>query len=436
MRTIKLFITIFLSIMLVSCSALPAWMGNKEDKKLEGTRVTLLTTTETLRASSELEQHKVTLPETEQNTNSVISNAGHLALAQNITIKQEKHIGQAARKPYALPAPIIAEGKIFTLDGKGTVIATDARDIRKSLWKTQILSVKEKKHTIGGGLAYDSGTLFASAGYNEIIALQASDGKEIWRKTVSNVVRAAPAVGDGNVSVITLDNHLYVFNKTDGAPLWTHEGTVEPVGILGAAAPVAANGLLLVPQSSGELTAFRAATGQELWSVNLAFTKPSVGSFPLNDIDTSPVIVGNTIYTVSNAGGLFALDAASGNPIWKQEIPDIVSLWSAGDFIYAISIHNEVICVYAPDGRIKWVTKLQEFVKEKKNEGKIIASGPVVAGGNIYVALSNGALIALSPYDGKILNKLPIIDNVTVAPDVALGKLYLFNNDAELQVGE
>lgn len=428
-------IPIYLSLIaLTSCSMMPSWMGDKDQKKLEGQRITLLKTEDALRPSAELAQSAVSLPPATENSESVTSRAGHLALAEQVSIRQTDSIGKSAQKSYHLPAPIVAEGKIFVLDGSGTVIATDANNIKsKALWKNKI-SPKSKSYMIGGGLAYHDGVIYATAGHNDIVALSAADGKEVWRKSVSNVVRAAPAAANGKVALITVDNHVYVMNAKDGSVLWTHEGIAESVGILGAASPsFAPNGTLLVPNSSGELHALNQENGRPLWSVSLS-NNASTGNFPLNDIDVSPVIIGNVIFTVSNAGGLFAIDATSGNPLWKQEIPNIQSLWVAGNYIYAISSHNEVIAAQAQDGQIKWVTKLQEYGNEKKQKDKLLASGPVLAGSQIYVALSNGLLVQLSAADGKILKSHEIIDEVTVSPEVALGKLYLLSNNAKLEV--
>jgi outer membrane protein assembly factor BamB len=429
---LRITLLILTSLLLASCNSLPAWMGTGDDKKLEGERISLLSSTESLRADNELAATAVTLPPVEQNNDSIVTKAGHRALADRITVQQSDSSGSAAEKLYALPVPLVAEGKLFVIDGKGNLFAHDAADIHKLLWKANILPSKSKSYAIGGGIAYASGVLVATSGFNEIVALHAADGKELWRKSLSNVVRAAPLANDGKITLVTIDNHIYVINIADGTILWQREGVAESVGIIGNATPASERGLLVVPQSSGELLAFNSITGQEAWNANLAYNKASMGSFPLNGINVSPVIQGNAVYAVSSSGGLFALDAASGIPLWKKEIPEIQSLWAAGDYVFVVSNHNEVAAIYAADGRIKWVATLPEFINDKKTE-RVIASSPVLAGGRLYIALSTGTLAILSPQDGKTLEMLKVNDNVSATPEVALGKLFLFSNDAKIQ---
>jgi outer membrane protein assembly factor BamB len=433
---LRITLLVVLALFISSCSKLPNWMGESEAPKLKGERISLLGNAASLKPASELEKVQITLPAPEENTASKPNKSGHPALAEKISVQQKERPAEAAKETYILPAPIIAEGKLFLLDGRANVIALDAGDIRKILWKTALLKEKKKNYSIGGGLAYvayDKGMIFASTGHKEIIALQASDGKEVWRKPVSNVVRAAPSATNGKVTVITIDNYLYILNEADGSVFTTRAGVAESVGVFGSAAPITERGLLLVPQSSGELLGINAANGQEVWSANLT-NRSSSGSFPLNGLTMSPVVHGEAVYAVSNAGGLVALAPTSGIQLWEHEVPEIQAVWAAGDFLYATSQHNAVAAIRAQDGNIKWVTALPEFGDESKQKDKIIASQPVLAGGNIYVALSNGKLAVLSPMDGKIKQMISINEDVTQAPVVASGKLYLLSNEGEVEV--
>ena len=424
---------ILLTLALTSCSHMPAWLGTTDEKKLEGKRVALLPTEDMLRPSDDMKKVTVVLPAQEKNTDTLRQQAGHPVLPDTVTLLQKIKLGAAAEEPYFLPAPVAAEGKLFLLDGKGMVIAVDSNDLKKTLWKTKLLPEKAKKYAIGGGIAYDQGMLYASAGYNEVLALNAATGAIVWRKPIGNITRAAPAAGSGNVAVHTIDNHLYVLNEKDGDLHWAHEGVAETVGLLGDVAPVIESGVLYVAESSGELMAIDLANGQQLWSVNLSGSQ-YMGSAALNNISVSPVSVGNKVYVINNSGGLSVLDTASGTSVWKQSVLNIRSLWVAGDFIYAISSHNELACVQAKDGHIKWVTALPEFEDEKKKEDKIIASGPVLAGGKLYVALSHGSLAIVSPIDGKILSTLKVQKNISLAPQAVLGKLILLGQSGELEV--
>jgi len=434
-QLIRIIVITSLFATLSACSSMPDWLGgdSSDDKRLEGKRIALLKGEPVLHADSGLQTQQVALPELVQNDQSVDNKTGDLFLGDNIQLLSEASIGKKTEEDYSLPTPVIAEGKLFVLDGAGNVIASSLSDISKPLWKTSTLSRKTKRYTIGGGIAYNNGTLLVTAGYEEIIALAAATGQELWRKPVGNIIRSAPAAGNDKVAVLTIDDHLYVFNRINGELLWTHEGIPEAVGVLNNAPPLIASGGVLLPEQSGELTVFNDVTGREIWSANLSYSHMP-GSFPLNGLTQSPVITEKNIYVTSVSNGLNSLNPATGEAAWKQAVGDILSIWVGGDYIYAIDIHNELVCINAPDGRVKWLTQLPELSNPKNKDTRIIASGPVLAGGKLYVTLSSGEMTVVSPFDGKVVATLPIEKNVTMAPVVANGRLVVYSNDGKVQM--
>ena len=90
--------------------------------------------------------------------------------------------------------------------------------------------------------------------------------------------------------------------RTLPAVAWEKHGL--GLGVHGA--PVAAGGVLYVPNETGRLRAFDGATGEQLWLA---------GQPQRDSIVSSPAIAGGLVY-VSLAGGLYALDAADGRERW------------------------------------------------------------------------------------------------------------------------
>jgi outer membrane protein assembly factor BamB len=93
---------------------------------------------------------------------------------------------------------------------------------------------------------------------------------------------------------------------------------------------------------------------------------------------------------------------------------------------------DQLVCVSAQSGRIHWVTQLPTFVDEKKRRDPILWSGPVMAGGQLLIVGTDGNLLTISPYDGRVIDRRAVADRVAVAPVVADGTIYLLDDDAEL----
>ena len=113
------------------------------------------------------------------------------------------------------------DGVVFTLNTEAELTAFNAENGRK-IWETEIHHPDEDDLVIGGGIAYSAGRLFATNGYNELIAIAPKTGDIIWRKELSAPARAAPTIVDGRVFITTLDNKLLALSAEDGSSLWEY----------------------------------------------------------------------------------------------------------------------------------------------------------------------------------------------------------------------
>lgn len=90
--------------------------------------------------------------------------------------------------------------------------------------------------------------------------------------------------------------------------LWSAPLPADPTS-----APVLAGGLVLERTGDGSLSAFDAATGARVWSVD-------VGRAPLLGLDFAPVVVGDTAYLTDWSGTVQALDVATSASRWTAPL--------------------------------------------------------------------------------------------------------------------
>jgi outer membrane protein assembly factor BamB len=224
---------------------------------------------------------------------------------------------------------------------------------------------------------------------------------------------------------------LYVMSADTGEILWTHEGFLENAGLLGVGSPAVAEGLVIVPFSSGELYALRVENGRVAWSDTLMRTGLMTPMAALSDIDARPIIDGGRVYSVSNGGRMAAIDLRSGERLWERNIAGHQPPWLAGGFLFLVTDANEVVCISKIDGKIKWVTKLPRF-KDEKHENVLQWTGPVLVSDRLILTSSHGYAASLSPYTGKFLGRAKLSGPIAVQPVVANNSLYLLTENAEL----
>jgi outer membrane protein assembly factor BamB len=284
----------------------------------------------------------------------------------------------------------------------------------------------------GGGVAYADGRLYATNGSGYAAALDAAKGGIFWTVRPGAPLRGAPTIANDNVYVISQDNQMFALNPADGTTRWTGSGAVEIAGVLGAAAPAAAQGTVVAGFSSGELTAFRYENGQVVWQDALARTSISTTVTSLSDIDASPVIEGGRVYAIGAGGRMVAIELITGQRVWEINVAGISTPWVAGDWIFVVTDQEQLLCIQRTTGHIRWITQLPAFRNVKKKKGEVNWVGPVLAGGRLIVANSSGQLVSVAAADGTIQSTQDTKMPISLEPIVANNTLYVLHDNGEL----
>lgn len=411
----------------------------KETKKLPGERISVLLFDPTLKPDPSLADEKVALTRPYVNTDWAQTGGNtahamqHLALGDVPKRAWSSDIGEGSDDDKRLLAqPIVAGGKVFTLDAVGEARAYRATDGHR-LWRMPLKPEQETGGgTMGGGLAIDGGKLYVTTGFADVIALDAASGKELWRRRVSGPVRAAPTVVDGRVFVTTVEAKTHALSADDGHQLWTHDGTSEVSGFLGGAAPAVSEGIVVVAYSSGELFALRADTGRQVWTDFLPLPSRTSQAGDLADIRAAPVIYQGVVYAISNSGRMVAINLRNGARQWEQRIGGIQAPWVVGANIFVVTSDAEVACLNRADGRVRWVRSLPRYENEKKKTDAIAWAGPVLAGDRLLLGSTQGHAVALSPYTGDLLGQVDMDYPLTIPPAIADKTAYFVTDDADL----
>lgn len=356
-----------------------------------------------------------------------------LALGEG-ALKQQwsASIGEGASRSLPLTAqPVVVDGRIFAVD-TDSMLSAYAIDSGKRLWSANVRDKSEDEAVIGGGIAYSREKLYVTAGYDEILCLDPANGKIIWRKDIPAPSRAAPTVLDNRVFVTTLDNRLLALDAMTGADLWNYTGVDENTALVGAAAPAAEGDIVVPAFSSGELYALHAGNGAVAWSENLTALRSSGGLSGLSDIRGLPVIDKGLVIAVSFGGRLIAIDARTGDRVWQRDIGSSETPWVAGNHLFVVSTQNELVALGRDNGAIRWVQQLPRFEDPEDRDGPVFWTAPVLAGGRLILASTEGDVWEVQPEDGSILRKWSAGKPISIAPVVAGGRLYLLADDGTL----
>lgn len=457
----KLFLLIIGSFFLNACGTLDLFEDSNKKSKLEGERLSLYDFEKTLQQDPETQfgmdgtenQTLITLPESLKGgpdksislvapwTNNFWPQVGgypnhsmkHLNLTESEPEKLwSRSIGEGGSDRTPLTSnPVMADGKVFTLNNDSEVYAITA-DNGDLLWTKDVLKPGEDEVVIGGGLAYSGGRLFVTNGFNEIVCLNPKNGEILWRTETKNPVRAAPAAVPGRVFITTMDNQTIAFDADNGKKIWSHRGLNSEAGVLGAATPAVIRDAVITAYSSGEIYALQINTGLELWSENLSPLARVAGKTTLSDIQALPVVDSGVVYAASYTNRMNAIDGRTGEVLWQAPIGTASIPWISGNRIYVIETQGTLVSVDRNTGNIVWQTALQRFEDEDDREDVIYWQGPVLAGKRLLVFGSNGTAQSYNPIDGSFIREWDTNGDILVAPAIANENLYLLSNEGRV----
>ena len=358
---------------------------------------------------------------------------GQLALGTTLNRAFTVQAGRGSSLTMRLSsAPIVANGRVYTMDTLGAVRAFDART-GALIWASQTPDIRGNEASLyGGGIAYDNGHIYATNGLGFISSLDERSGGIIWKVRPGGPLRGAPTVANGAVYVISQDNQIYSLSEADGSTNWSEAASLEIAGIFGAASPAVGQGTVVAGFSSGELNAYRYENGRQVWQDTLQRTTIRTSVSSLSDVDANPVIDNGQVFAVGQGGRMVALELTTGQRMWELNVAGIDTPWLAGDWLFVITDEDKLISVNRQNGHIRWIAQLPAFVKPKDKKGALDYAGPVLAGGRLIVTGSNGAVISIDPQNGSFLSQFSLGAPISLAPVVANSTLYIYDDRGQL----
>lgn len=420
-------------VALTGCDTIGNWFDEeKPENKIKGERIAILADLATLKPSDSLSGIPVELPDAvmnsdwEQEGGNASQHYDHILAAKDIVETASADAGDGNEwKNGVAPSPVVSDTAVFAMDGNGVISAHERRNIGAVLWKSTVLENEDP--LLGGGLAYEHGKLYAISSTGRAVALSAKDGKTIWNHKLSVPVRSAPSIVDDTLYFVTLDSELIAVDGKDGNIKWQHRGIEEAASLLGTVQPAAADDTVVVAYPSGELYALGSRDGSMLWADSLLLPQRTRATGTFSGVDANPVVTGNVAFGVGSNGLLAANSLSKGLRIWELPVSSTETPWISGAFLFLLSTDDQLLCISARDGRIKWISP---SIRGKEDESRFL--GPYLVSGRLLVLSTGGKALSFSTDDGSLLSKKDIAENVDSPPAFAEGFMYVLAKDGTL----
>ena len=246
--------------------------------------------------------------------------------------------------------PAVAENRVVFASTDGVIHALDAATGAR-LWHFETPAPIVASPRITGG------TVHIGAGDNKFRALDLESGKLLWEfSELRGFVETRPLVFQGMVVFGAWDRYLYALDARTGALAWKWKApNVGKFYSPAACWPVAANGKIFITAPDRNVTALRAATGEEVWrTLKVASGRESIGMSGDQAL----------IYVRSMSGTIAALATAPDTPVaeWTldagigNDINSAMLEEKDGTLFYG-SKSGLLCAITSKSGRIKWAHK-------------------------------------------------------------------------------
>lgn len=361
--------------------------------------------------------------------------APHAALSAAPQLAWTAAVGEgSSRKQRVTAAPVVDGGRIFTMDAASRVTAVSTGGAAQ--WVADLTPGFDRGGGLsGGGLATAGGRVFATTTYGEVVALDAASGAILWRQRIDAPISGAPAVDGGAVYVAGRDGGAWAIDAGSGKVIWTVIGTPGNTGFVGTAAPTVGDRAVIFPSGAGDLLAvMKQGGGVKVWQTSIAGKRLGRAYALSYDVTGDAVLSGGTLYTGTAAGRTVALDAGGGAQQWSAGEGALGPLVVTGGSLFLVNDEARLVRLDAATGETVWSVEMPYFEndKPKKRKGIFAHYGPVLAGGRIWVASSDGLLRGFSPTDGALVHTAEIPGGAATQPAVAGGTLYVVSTRGQL----
>ena len=357
----------------------------------------------------------------------------HAALRPEPQLAFSADIGQGDSRRFRITAnPVVSGGRIFTVDSRARVMAHSTAG--QALWATDLTRPADPGGASGAGLAVAGNRLFVSTGYGDLVALDVASGRRLWTQELGAAAAGAPTVVGDLVYVVARDATAWAVNAADGRVEWTEQGTPSASGVIGGAAPAVSGNMAVLPFASRELAGVLRQGGTRLWTATVAGTRLGQVYASFGDISGDPVIDNGVVYAGSPSGRINAFDLASGEELWSAPEGAMSPVLVTGGSVFAVTDQAELVRLDAETGTRVWGTDLPYFKRASARKRTAVYAhyGPILAGGRLWVASSDGVLRAFSPTNGGLVARIELPGGASTNPIVVDQTLYVVSSDGTL----
>ena len=346
-------------------------------------------------------------------------------------------LGKGAQDRAIKLVPAVVASRVFAASADGKVVALQANNGRE-IWRQKVKSFYSKEEArnaftkdvdvITGGVGVGKDIVVVGTAAGELVALNQSDGSLAWRTRTSSEVLAPPQIDNDLVVAHTIDGKIAGYDVLNGERKWIYSTPIPSLTLRGTSTPIIFGEMVIAGFANGRFALLDRERGIAGVDERIAMATGRSDLERLVDIDGTMVVSGNQLYVVSFHGRLVSIDLITGRLSWAIDASSVVGLGEGFGNIYLAHADSTLTAIDMAPGRDVWeVTALQHRD----------ITVPVSTGSYIAVGDYDGYLHIIAQSDGRFVGRRRVDGDGILSPVVADGnRLFVMGNSGRLSTFE
>jgi outer membrane protein assembly factor BamB len=316
------------------------------------------------------------------------------------------------------PLAVAATGGTFTVaGGDGTVVALQA-DNGREIWRADVGA------RLGAGVGSDGRFAAVVTREGELVVLDA--GKVLWRKPLVTRVTTAPLVAGERVFVLGVDRAVQAFDVLDGRRLWLLKRSGDPLTLAQAGLLMAFKDTLVAGQGP-RIAGIDPLRGTVRWDVPIASPRGTNEVERLADVVAPAVRVGDTVCARAFQAAVGCVNAERGNLVWTKNVGGTEGVAADDQLVVGADASDRLSAWRTASGQMAWSSEKLMY----RGLSAPLAVGPTVVFGDAqgfvhWLSRDKGETVLRLPTDGSAVVAAPALSGTTMLVVTRNGGLFAF----------
>jgi outer membrane protein assembly factor BamB len=245
---------------------------------------------------------------------------------------------------------------------------------------------------------------------NELVTVEA--GRVLWRQSLSALSYTPPLVAGERVFVLTGDRSVSAFDGATGQKLWTQQRPGDPLVLRQAGLLMPVGDQLLVGWG-GRLVSLNPLSGAVRWETLVGSTRGTNEVERLVDLVAGASRVGSSVCVRAFQATVACVDGTNGRMAWSRTAQGHQGLDGDAQTLWGVESDGKLQAWQRTSGAPLWTQEALRF------RG---VSMPLAWGQALVVGDQDGWVHALSPQDGKPLQRIGTDGSAITGRPVAVGQ--------------